>query len=421
VVGCGLVIQLLSGGLLYHAFGAYFVHLQTEFRWSRTVVAGSYSLMQVESGLVGPLQGWLIDRFGTRTIAQIGLVFFAVGFGLFSLVHSTLAFYAAFVVIAVGSSLAGWVTLSVAVSYWFYRRRATALGLVSAGHAMGGLLVPLVAWFLTTFGWRATATGSGLLILLVGLPVTLLMRGRPQEYGLLPDGGAPGSAYRGGARGGEAGQPTATPPVGREFTAREALRSPAFWFIGLGHAFAVVVVSAVSVHLIPHLVTRLEISVELASTLLAFMTLVTLVGHVCGGIVADRMEKRYLAALAMVGHALGVLVLAFASSLGWVLLFAVLHGLAWGVRGPLMSAIRADYFGGRAFGTIMGYSSLVIMLGTVMGPLLAGFFADRFGTYKPGFVLIAALGGIGTIFFLLARRPALPPQAKAEARPSAGA
>jgi MFS family permease len=90
-----------------------------------------------------------------------------------------------------------------------------------------------------------------------------------------------------------------------------------------------------------------------------------------------------------------------------VLLFAVLHGTAWGMRGPLMSAIRADYFGSGSFGTITGISSMVLMVGMMGGPLVAGVLADQTGSYVPGFSVLAAVAAVGSVFFLLARRPRL--------------
>jgi sugar phosphate permease len=409
VVLAGFVLMVLNGGLLFHGFGAYFVHLQTGFRWSRTLLAGAFSMMQLESALAGPVQGWLIDRVGARTIARAGLVLMAAGFGLFSFMDSAPAFYAAFFVIGLGSTLVGWVTVNVAVANWFRRRRATAMGLMSSGQAVGGLLVPALAGSLAIFGWRSTAMASAALFLLVGLPITQLMRRTPEEYGLLPDGDPPSQAPAGTATS-DATPVTSIP--GRQdepdFTAREALRSPAFWLISLGHGFALLVVSAVSVHLIPHLVSQRGLSIQSAGAMLAFMTVLTLLGHVSGGLVADRMEKRWIAALAMVGHCLGMLILAFTTSPLWVPVFAVLHGLSWGIRGPLMSAIRADYFGRRAFGTIMGLSTPIVMMGTMTGPLLAGFLADRTGDYQSGFAVLAVLTGLGTCFFVLGRKPDLP-------------
>jgi MFS family permease len=120
----------------------------------------------------------------------------------------------------------------------------------------------------------------------------------------------------------------------------------------------------------------------------------------------------------MVAHALSLLLLAFATTFWMVAAFGVLHGIAWGVRGPLMSAIRADYFGSAAFGTISGFSSTIVMLGMMAGPLVAGILADRTGSYRAGFLLLAGLAALGSVCFWLAERPVPPGREAARINPS---
>jgi len=190
-----------------------------------------------------------------------------------------------------------------------------------------------------------------------------------------------------------------------DFTAREAMRTSAFWYIALGHGSALLVVSAVLVHLIVHVTERLGYSLRQGAAVIALLTAMQVVGQLAGGWAGDRFSKRAITTGCMVGHAVAMLLLASATAFWMVLAFAVLHGLSWGVRGPLMSAIRADYFGSAAFGTITGLSSMVVMFGMMGGPLIAGVLADRTGSYEVGFQVLAALAAIGSIFFALARRP----------------
>jgi MFS family permease len=162
------------------------------------------------------------------------------------------------------------------------------------------------------------------------------------------------------------------------------------------------------VHLIVHLEEGLDLSLSQAALAVTALTLVTAIGQVAGGMLGDRFEKRIIAALAMFGHSIGLLALAWGATLPWVLLFIFAHGTAWGMRGPLMQAMRADYFGRRHFGTIMGFSSMVIMWGMISGPLIAGVMADRFGNYQYGFTLLALLAGLGSVFFIFATKPGAP-------------
>src|SRR5690606_15949348 len=170
-------------------------------------------------------QGWLVDRIGPKAVVRIGLVILAVGFLLFSRINSPLQFYGAFLVMAVGASLMGYITLTTAVVNWFERKRSTALSLVSVGGALGGVIVPLVVLILEGWGWRNTAMLSAVIVLVVGLPMTRLLVSRPSDLGLLPDGDAP--------------VPEGSPRVlgsspARDFTLREALREPSFWWLSFG-------------------------------------------------------------------------------------------------------------------------------------------------------------------------------------------
>jgi MFS family permease len=159
------------------------------------------------------------------------------------------------------------------------------------------------------------------------------------------------------------------------------------------------------VHLVPHLTEGLNFSLGRAALMVTLVTACQLVGQLLGGVLGDRFDKRWICVLCMVAHTGGLLLLAYATSQVDVVLFAVLHGLAWGIRGPLMVALRADYFGAASFGTIMGFSSLIVMLGMSFGPIVAGLFADYYGNYQLGLTVLALTAFLGCFCFLGARRP----------------
>ena len=396
IVSAGFGLEILIGSLMFHAYGAYLVLLREEFGWSKTMLSAAFAMARAESGILGPVQGWLTDRFGPRVLIRVGMTIFGLGFILFSQIQGPVTFFLTFFLMALGSSLGGYLPIGVAIVAWFRRRRALALSLSASGMAVGGLLTPVVVLAMSRFGWRTTALVSGLLAIAVGLPLAQLVRRRPEAYGLTPDGEPPRAAAPARLALGE-----------RDFTAREAMATRAFWYISIGHGAALFVVSAVMVHMVVHVTERLGYSLPQAASVVALMTVMQGIGQVSGGWLGDRFSKRRIAAGCMLGHAAGLLVLAFASAFWMVLAFAVLHGLGWGMRGPLMSAIRADYFGSAAFGTITGLSSMVLMVGMMGGPLVAGILADRTGSYVLGFSVLAALAAAGSVFFLRARRPML--------------
>jgi MFS family permease len=399
VVRTGALIQGLQSAVLLQAFGAYAVVLEEEFGWSKSALSAAYSMNRAESALLGPVQGWMLDTYGPRKVARVGAVMMALGFVALSQIQSLWQFFLAFVFVSVGAGLSGFLTVTVSIVRWFERRRARALSFGSMGFALGGTAVSLIVFVINQVGWRWTAAltgvGSGIVIFVMAR----VLEGSPADFGQHVDGVEPGTFDD---------QPRAEGLAEIHFTAREAVRTRAFWMISLGHMSALFVVGAVLAHLALYLTNERHYSLQEASFFVSALPLVQLVGIGVGGWLGDRCNKRVIASLAMLGHASGLLLLAFANGTVMVWMFVVIHGLAWGARGPLMQALRADYFGSSSFGAIMGISSMIVMLGTTFGPLIAGVLADVTGSYRTGFVILAALAGLGMTFFVLATPPAPP-------------
>ena len=157
MAGAAFGIQFMFAALLNQAFGAYVAILSEERGWSKTALSGAAALQSVESAIMGPALGWLLDRFGPQNLIRLGMVVFALGFVALSQVDSINGFYVSAVMLAVGASLGGYFPLSVALIQWFERYRARALSIMSLGLALGGLAVPVIAWSMHQYGWRATA------------------------------------------------------------------------------------------------------------------------------------------------------------------------------------------------------------------------------------------------------------------------
>ncbi len=402
MVGAGCGMQFVQGTLMLHSFGAYFAVLRDDRGWSKTELSGAAAMHQLEAAVLGPLLGWFLDRFGPQWVIRIGVLIFGMGFMLLSYIDSLLQFYGAFILTALGASLCGFFPLNVALIHWFEKKRARALASMQVGMAAGGLCVPLIAWSLATWGWRATAFASGVLIIVICLPVSFVIRRRPEDMGLKMDGADSVLPDLNSDSKKEQKETT------RDFTAREALRTPAFWLISLGHGFALFVVMGVNTHAITHMKEGLGYSIEAAAFAIMLQTVAQLCGVGVGAWIGDRYDKRKLSALCMIGHMSGLLFLTYATGPAMIVAYAVLHGTAWGLRGPMMQALRADYFGRSAIGMILGLSFMIMVIGQVGGPMIAGIMADMTGNYRAGFTTLALLAGLGSLFFLFAKRPARP-------------
>jgi len=395
VVIAGGAMQFFQSLLLNQSFGIYVAVLVEHFGWSKTAVSGAAALKSTEVALLGPALGWAVDRFGSRGIVRAGVVTFGAGFMLLSQVETLAGFYGAFVIIALGSSMFSNFIMSVAIIQWFEKRRARALSALQFGGAVGGLFVFLIAWSIQTFGWRVTAFGSGVLAILVCWPLAREIRSRPEDHGETLDGMPPAP---------KTAEHSEAPPR-RMFSAGEALRTSAFWLISLGHGCSLLVVAAFNVHAITHIKEGLGYSLAQATLVFTLVTAGQFLGVMLGWTIGERFVKRKVAAVCMLMHAAGMLMLTYATGLGILIAAALVHGTAWGLRGPFMQAIRADYFGRTSIGMIMGLSNLVTVLGNICGPILAGLFADWTGDYKAGFTVLAVLAGLGSLFFWMARRP----------------
>ena len=296
MVGAGSLMQFVQGTLLLHSFGAYFAVLRDDRGWSKTELSGAAAMHQLEAALLGPVLGWLLDRFGAAWMIRIGVIVFGCGFMLLSTIESLLAFYGAFIMTALGASLCGFFPVNVALIRWFEKKRARALATMQLGMAAGGLCVPLVAWALAAYGWRATAFASGLLVMAICLPLSFVFKSRPEDIGERVDGTGPVSGET---------ISTAAPETTRDFTAREALRTQAFWLLSFGHAFALLVVMAVNTHAITHMKEGLGYTIEAAALVIMLQTVAQLAGVGTGAWIGDRLDKRLASAGCMLGHAAG--------------------------------------------------------------------------------------------------------------------
>lgn len=406
LVSAGAAIQFLVGALMSNVIGGYATALTNDFGWSRSSLSLGFALSRVESGILGPFQGWMIDRFGPRAIMRFGLTVFGIGLFLFSQIQNLPMFYVAFLMMAVGSSLGGFMSMTVAVVNWFSRARSRALGISQAGMAVGGLAASGVIYLIIEVGWREVSFVSGIIVLCVGLPLTTFIVRKPEELGLTVDGHDEAMRTRLATQ--DAARNRKSTDTDIDFTTREALRARAFWTISLGHASALFVVGAVMLHLVLHLTESRGYSAVAASSFVLVMTICQLVGQIGGAALGDFVSKRLIVVVCMAMHTVAILLLANVDGTLAVLAFTVLHGLAWGTRGPLMQAMRADYFGRSSFGKIMGFSSAVTMIGITAGQLIPGILYDRTGSYTLGFTIIAAIAAMGSIFFVLSTRPPAP-------------
>ena len=197
LVGLSAVVMALLTGPSLSGLPVWTIVLRARFGWTPSQLALGYSMQRAESSVLGPIAGYLTDKLGTRRIVPIGLVIFGTGFIAFSQIHELWQFYLSFLIISMGSGLAGWLALMTMLNRWFVRRKSLAMSISLEGLWIGGIaIVPALAWFIDPdkYGlerWRDIALLLGVLVILLAIPIGYLLRNRPEDKNQVPDGKRP--------------------------------------------------------------------------------------------------------------------------------------------------------------------------------------------------------------------------------------
>jgi MFS family permease len=414
VVLAAAAMQWYGSGIWFYGFSVIFKAILSEFGWSRAVTAGAFSLARLEGGIEGPFVGLLIDRVGPRKMALFGAVVVGIGYVLLSRMTALWMLYVLIGgVIAFGFNAGFSHAGTAAVANWFIKKRSRALGLFTLGAGLGGAtIVPLLAWLISQYGWRPTVAIVGVGVWVIVIPLSFVLRHRPEQYGYLPDGEQPGE-----------GSPSlvaeAVPstvsieidiearPDEADFTWRESLRTTSFWMLTLAWSARAMGMSAIVLHQVAYL-TDIGIPEVAAATTLGLMVAISIPGRIAFGWLGDRFAKRWVMVITYILQGIGVFVLAHVKTLDQVYIFLVVFGFGYGGAIPLLFAIRGDYFGRKAFATIQGVMQMFLIPATVMGPIFAGWVYDSTGSYYNALLLFAIVYLIGAGILPFAKPPKPP-------------
>jgi MFS family permease len=394
IVGC--ITHAVNTGLSYFGMSAYFPSFEREFGWSRTAISGAFSLARIESGLLGPIEGYVTDRLGPQRMIFIGLFLCVGGFLALSLVESLPMLYAVIVLgIVLGSSLGYNMPISVLIAKVFRERRSLAFGIFRMGPGISGPMVPLVGWMIGLYGWRTAAVISGCVLLAVGLPLACIIKKiYSQEEAALLTGEHSGANLRDSP-------PASTDP---QFTLKQALHHRSFWLLSVAMGMRHLVTEGVSVHFVILLVDR-GWSTEAASTLLGISALIGAPARIGMGWLGDLLDKRRMVMGLLLALSVSVLLMGYTAQAVVFTTCMIIYSLAYGGLAALQEPIRADYFGTRAFATIQGMSRSVVTAGTFLGPIIAGFFYDVTKSYTIAFGVFAVVSLAATLFMFFAKPP----------------
>jgi len=384
------------------AFSLFFPPIIDEFGWERGVTAGAFSFGFVVSAIVSPLIGRLMDRLGPRSVMELGVALMAGGLLLAPLTSQPWHLYLTIgVLVGAGSICLGYSGQSLFLPNWFIRRRGLAIGFAFAGVGIGSVtLLPWVQWMIDHSGWRTACTAIGLLVLVVLAPINLLLRKRPEDLGLRPDGDAAASA-------------ASVSPVsnivdpdwaGVDWTLRRALRTARFWWLAIGYAGGLYIWYAVQVHQTKYLLD-VGFSPNVAVWALGAVSLLGIPGQILLGHISDRVGREWIWSASCAGFAVcfaALIALARYPTLPLVYLMVVSQGaLGYGLT-SIMGAVVVEIFQGKHYGSIFGTIMVAALAGGAAGPLVTGLLHDLWGNYTLAFLIAIGVSALSALAIWLA-------------------
>jgi MFS family permease len=384
------------------SFSLFFAPVVDEFGWDRGVTAGAFSFGFLVSAVLSPLIGKLMDRTGPRTVMELGVVLMAAGLLLAPLTTRPWHLYVTIgMLVGSGSVCLGYSGQSLFLPNWFVKRRGLAVGLAFAGVGVGSVtLLPWVQAVIDAAGWRQASLAMGVLLLVVLAPLNLLLRKRPEDLGLRPDGdGAPLA--------------NAAPPpsnivdpawAATDWTLSRALRTARFWWISLGYFCGLYVWYAVQVHQTKYLV-EIGFSPTAAAWALGFVSLIGIPGQIVLGHLSDRIGREWIWTISSLGFALCFAALiALQTAPTFVLVYAMV--LVQGFLGygytSIIGAVVAEIFQGRQYGTNFGTVMVAALAGGAAGPFVTGLMHDIYGDYLLAFAISIGLSLVSALAIWIA-------------------
>ena len=397
VVGACCFLALFPGAIFSYGFPVFYIPIREELMLTDFRVSMIFALSRGEAGIGGPIVGWMVDKFDSRPIVLVFGLMAAVGLIILAGVENYWIFLLVYVgVVSVGNNSGFGQTFLAVTNRWFVRRRAVGMTLVITCYTAGGaMLVPVLAWGVSSIGWREVMLYSGIFVAVVVIPFALLIRRSPESMGI--DLAEAGEAV------GESSAGPSTQSSGREFTVGEALRTPTYWFILFASAFRISVTSAILVHAIPIMVWK-GTSPETGAYLTGLLFFVSIPTRLLIGFSGLRLPGQGVLGAGMAVGAVSLLALVLVP--GTWIIFPFVAGLAILEGAAVLNwVLVGNLFGRLKFATLSGIISVFYSAGMFVTPLFLGWMVDLTGGYRDSLLVLTGLYAASAILFAIARRP----------------
>lgn len=395
IVAAGFVCTMLAIGSTTYSFGLFVAPLSQEFGLSRADANGGFIFLLIGFAVWGPLVGRLMDRVPARLVMTGGAALFVLGAGALSLLQSpSMMGLAVLGPISLGTVACGALAANTLTARWFSAHRGRAMGLLAIATSAGGFVVPpLAALLMESLGWRGAIAALGAVVFVVALLcVGLVVRDRPSDLGLLPDGLPAGPVASGAAR------------EERSWTLMQLLATRNFWLIALGTGILLAADQALLASMIPYGIDA-GFGAQRAALLVSCLTFSAIFGKFVIGLLADRVDKRWLFCAVAACNLSFLVVLLSAPGFGTLIVACSIIGLAIGGTYPLWMTLTADCFGAKSFGVVMGTMNFVVMPFSIVAIRFIGEVFDRSGSYDPAFRVFLVTAVVAAALIVLVRAP----------------
>lgn len=390
---------LMTGfALSAYALPVFYPEFVDEFGWTRASVAFGGSVKTLLVGLMAPLNGWIIDRRGVKSILLAGVVTLGVSFALLSGVGSLWQYFVLCVLLGMGASWTHHFPTQLLVAKWFAKRRGLMIGILTTLSGIGNTLVPLLsAALIATVGWREALLILPILLVVPLLAVTLIVRNQPEDMGLFADGAlAPPAAEPQGIRAGTHGSNRAAGDWA-------FFRQTSFWFIGGMMLLSAWGSFAVWHHIV--LFARDEgFSATAAASVFSLFVGATTVSRFLSGPLCDRISPTYAMLLNLVLIACSFVLLPMARTPAILYLSMVILGLGYGGIVTCRPLVVFEHYGATGVGKIYGAATAMYTTGSFIGPVQSGYIYDRTGSYDLAFLLALILMCVSIVLMIPLRR-----------------
>lgn len=387
------VTETISWGVLYYSFSVFLLPMERDLGWSRSQLTGAFSLALLIAGIAGIPMGRWLDRHGPRVLMTAGSIVATILVLVWSQVSNLTVWYTLWIGIGIAMAATFYEPAFAMIAVWFRRKRSRALTILTffAGFA-SVIFIPVANRLVNAYEWRTALVILAVVLAIGTIPAhALLLRRRPGDLGLKPDGEQSSPTFSNGLPTPVDGEPV--------ISWRTAIGGSTFWWIGIAFMLVMTAMVAVTVHLIPTLVGR-GFSSGFAASAAGLVGLFALPGRLIFTPLGGKLPRHIVTALIFGLEAAAIAVLAVADSRAEVIAFVILFGSGFGAITPARAGLVAEVYGSQSFATIAGALAMMVTTARGIGPILASVLIGWWGGPTAVMWLMAGFCTVGAIAIL---------------------